>query len=46
LDDVTDSTPGRSISGIQAIAIIAIALAAIAIVGSALGWWTLWVDVG
>lgn len=36
----------RSITGLQAIALIADALVLVAVLGSVLGWWTLWVDLG
>ncbi len=43
---MNDSIPRRSITGLQAIAIIAAALVSFAVLGSILGWWTLWVDLG
>jgi hypothetical protein len=43
---MNDSKARRSITGLQAIGIVIIVLVAIGAIGLALGWWTLWVDLG
>jgi hypothetical protein len=43
---MNDSTARRSITGLQATGIVILVLIAIGAIGLALGWWTLWIDLG